>query len=99
MATPLRQIAENAGDEPAVVYDKVRSLDGNQGYDGSTGDYGDMIELGIPDPAKVTRTALQAAASVGGLMITTEAMVSEMPEDTPPPAPGGGGMPDMGGMM
>ena len=99
MATPLRQIAENAGDEPAVVYDKVRSLEGNQGYDGSTGDYGDMIELGIPDPAKVTRTALQAAASVGGLMITTEAMVSEMPEDNPPPAPGGGGMPDMGGMM
>ena len=99
MATPLRQIAENAGDEPAVVYDKVRSLEGNHGYDGSTGDYGDMIELGIPDPAKVTRTALQAAASVGGLMITTEAMVSEMPEDNPPPAPGGGGMPDMGGMM
>ena len=99
MATPLRQIAENAGDEPAVVYEKVRSLEGNHGYDGSTGDYGDMIELGIPDPAKVTRTALQAAASVGGLMITTEAMVSEMPEDNPPPAPGGGGMPDMGGMM
>ena len=99
MATPLRQIAENAGDEPAVVYDKVRGLEGNQGYDGSTGDYGDMIELGIPDPAKVTRTALQAAASVGGLMITTEAMVSEMPEDNPPPSPGGGGMPDMGGMM
>ena len=99
MATPLRQIAENAGDEPAVVYDKVRGLDGNHGYDGSTGDYGDMIELGIPDPAKVTRTALQAAASVGGLMITTEAMVSEMPEDNPPAAPGGGGMPDMGGMM
>ncbi|MCY3621238.1 MAG: chaperonin GroEL [Gammaproteobacteria bacterium] len=99
MATPLRQIAENAGDEPAVVYDKVRGLDGNHGYDGSTSDYGDMIELGIPDPAKVTRTALQAAASVGGLMITTEAMVSEMPEDNPPAPPGGGGMPDMGGMM
>ncbi len=101
MATPLRQIAENAGDEPAVVYDKVRSLDGNHGYDGSTGEYGDMIELGIPDPAKVTRTALQAAASVGGLMITTEAMVSEMPDDSPPAGGGmpGGGMGDMGGMM
>ena len=101
MATPLRQIAENAGDEPAVVYDKVRGLDGNHGYDGSTGEYGDMIELGIPDPAKVTRTALQAAASVGGLMITTEAMVSEMPEDNPPAGGGmpGGGMGDMGGMM
>ena len=99
MSTPLRQIAQNAGDEPAVVYDKVRSLEGNHGYDGATGDYGDMIELGIPDPAKVTRTALQAAASVGGLMITTEAMVSELPDDSPP----GGGMPpggmgDMGGM-
>ena len=100
MATPLRQIAENAGDEPAVVYDKVRNLDGNHGYDGATGEYGDMIELGIPDPAKVTRTALQAAASVGGLMITTEAMVSELPDDSPP-AGGmpGGGMGDMGGMM
>ena len=100
MATPLRQIAQNAGDEPAVVYDKVRTLHGNHGYDGSNGEYGDMIALGIPDPAKVTRTALQAAASVGGLMITTEAMVSEMPEDNPPPAmPPGGGMGDMGGMM
>ena len=101
MATPLRQIAQNAGDEPAVVYDKVRSLKGNQGYDGATGEYGDMIELGIPDPAKVTRTALQAAASIGGLMITTEAMVSELPEDNPPAAgmPPGGGMGGMDGMM
>ena len=99
MSSPLRQIAENAGDEPAVVVDKVRTLKGNHGYDGATGEYGDMIELGIPDPAKVTRIALQAAASVAGLMITTEAMVSELPEDNPPPMPGGGGMPDMGGMM
>lgn len=99
MSSPMRQIAENAGDEPAVVVDKVRSLKGNQGYDGATGEYGDMIELGIPDPAKVTRIALQAAASVAGLMITTEAMVSELPEDNPPSMPGGGGMPDMGGMM
>ena len=102
MATPLRQIAQNAGDEPAVVYEKVRSLDGNQGYDGATGEYGDMIELGIPDPAKVTRTALQAAASVAGLMVTTEAMVSELPEDNPPAAggmPPGGGMGGMDGMM
>ena len=99
MSSPMRQIAENAGDEPAVIVDKVRSLKGNQGYDGATGEYGDMIELGIPDPAKVTRIALQAAASVAGLMITTEAMVSELPEDNPPGMPGGGGMPDMGGMM
>ena len=101
MSTPLRQIAQNAGDEPAVVYDKVRLLEGNKGYDGATGEYGDMIELGIPDPAKVTRTALQAAASVGGLMITTEAMVSELPEDNPPAGgmPPGGGMGGMDGMM
>ena len=99
MSFPLRQIAENAGDEPAVVVDKVRSLEGNQGYDGATSEYGDMIALGIPDPAKVTRTALQAAASVAGLMITTEAMVSEAPDDSPPAMPAGGGMPDMGGMM
>ena len=100
MSTPLRQIAQNAGDEPAVIYEKVRSLEGNHGYDGSTGEYGDMIALGIPDPAKVTRTALQAAASVGGLMITTEVMVSEMPEDNPPGGGmPGGGMGDMGGMM
>ena len=100
MSTPLRQIAENAGAEPAVVYDKVRLLSGNHGYDGATGDYGDMIERGIPDPAKVARTALQAAASVGGLMITTEAMVSELPEDNPPAMPpGGGGMGGMDGMM
>ena len=100
MNAPLRQIAANTGDEPAVVVEKVRSLKGNHGYDGSTGEYGDMIELGIPDPAKVVRTALQSAASVAGLMVTTEAMVAEMPEDRPPAAvPPGGGMPDMGGMM
>ena len=98
MSHPLRQIAENAGAEPAVIVDKVRSLEGNHGYDGTTNEYGDMIERGIPDPAKVVRTALQSAASVAGLMITTEAMVSELPEDLPP-APPGGGMPDMGGMM
>lgn len=99
MSHPLRQIAENAGDEPAVVVDKVRGLEGNNGYNGATSEYGDMIAQGIPDPAKVTRTALQAAASVAGLMITTEAMVSEAPDDTPPAMPPGGGMPDMGGMM
>ncbi len=99
MSSPLRQIADNAGDEAAVVLDKVRGLDGNQGYNGATSEYGDMIEMGIPDPAKVTRTALQAAASVAGLMITTEAMVAEMPEDAPPAMPPGGGMGGMDGMM
>ena len=100
MSWPLRQIAINAGVEGAVVLDKVDALDGNQGFNAATGEYGDMLEMGILDPAKVVRSALQSAASVAGLMITTEAMVSEMPEDKPPPMPGGGGgMPDMGGMM
>ncbi|MDE0093891.1 MAG: chaperonin GroEL [Gammaproteobacteria bacterium] len=99
MEYPLRQIAQNAGGEPAVVVDKVRELEGSHGFDGATGEYGDMIALGIPDPAKVVRSALQSAASVAGLMITTEAMVSELPEDKPAAPPGGGGMPDMGGMM
>ncbi|MEM7096962.1 MAG: chaperonin GroEL [Pseudomonadota bacterium] len=98
MSAPLRQIAVNAGDEGAVVLDKVSALDGNQGYNAATGEYGDMLEMGILDPAKVTRTALQAAASVAGLMITTEAMVSDLPDEGG--AAGGmpGGMPDMGGM-
>ncbi len=98
MSAPLRQIATNAGDEGAVVMDKVAALEGNNGYNAATGEYGDMLEMGILDPAKVTRTALQAAASVAGLMITTEAMVSELPDDGG--AAGGmpGGMPDMGGM-
>ncbi len=98
MSAPLRQIASNAGAEGAVVLDKVMSLTGNDGFNAATGEYGDMLEMGILDPAKVTRTALQAAASVAGLMITTEAMVSELPEDNAPSMPGGG-MPDMGGMM
>ncbi|MCZ6861799.1 MAG: chaperonin GroEL [Alphaproteobacteria bacterium] len=99
MATPLRQIVVNAGDEGAVVLDKVSALESNHGYNAQTGEYGDMLEMGILDPTKVVRTALQAAASVAGLMITTEAMVSEAPDDSP--AGGGmpGGMPDMGGMM
>ena len=100
MSSPLRQIADNAGVEGAVILEKVNGLEGNQGFNAATGEYGDMLEMGILDPAKVVRSALQSAASVAGLMITTEAMVSEMPEDKPPPMPGGGGgMPDMGGMM
>ncbi|MBX3705171.1 MAG: chaperonin GroEL [Pseudomonadales bacterium] len=93
MSAPLRQIAANAGVEGSVVLDKVSQLKGNQGYNAATGEYGDMLEFGIIDPAKVTRTALQAAASVAGLMITTEAMIAEKPEEKP-----AGGMPDMGGM-
>ncbi|EKT4455702.1 chaperonin GroEL [Pseudomonas putida] len=91
--SPLRQITANAGDEPSVVADKVKQGSGNYGYNAATGEYGDMIEMGILDPAKVTRSALQAAASIGGLMITTEAMVADLPEDKP-----AAGMPDMGGM-
>jgi chaperonin GroEL len=99
MSAPLRQIAHNAGDEGAVILDKVLGLKGNNGYNAATGEYGDMLEMGILDPAKVTRTALQAAASVAGLMITTEAMVAELPEDNDGPGGMPGGMPDMGGMM
>ena len=94
MEGPLRQIVDNAGDEASVVLDKVRQGEGNFGYNAATGEYGDMIEMGILDPAKVTRTALQAAGSVAGLMITTEVMIAESPkDDAPAPA-----MPDMGGM-
>ena len=97
---PLRQIVTNAGDEASVVLDKVKQGSGNYGYDAATGQYGDMIEFGIIDPAKVTRTALQAAASIAGLMITTEAIVADLPEDKPAPAmPDMGGMGGMGGMM
>lgn len=92
--SPLRQIVANAGDEPSVVVDKVKQGSGNYGFNAATGVYGNMIEMGILDPAKVTRSALQAAASIGGLMITTEAMVAEIVEDKPAM----GGMPDMGGM-
>jgi chaperonin GroEL len=100
MSAPLRQIASNAGAEGSVVFDKVSHLTGNDGFNAATGEYGDMLAMGILDPAKVTRTALQAAASVAGLMITTEAMVSEVPEDkSAAPMPDMGGMGGMGGMM
>jgi chaperonin GroEL len=100
MEAPLRQIVTNAGEEASVVVDKVKQLKGNEGYNAATGEYGDMIAFGIPDPAKVTRTALQAAASVAGLMITTECMVTDMIDDSPAPAmPDMGGMGGMGGMM
>ncbi|MBN4053925.1 chaperonin GroEL [Haliea sp. AH-315-K21] len=100
LTSPLRQIAENAGDDGAVILDKVRSSKGNEGYNAATGEYGDMLKMGILDPTKVTRSALQAAGSVAGLMITTEAMVSELAEEKPAaPMPDMGGMGGMGGMM
>jgi len=101
MEGPLRQIVANAGDEASVVLDKVRQAEGNVGYNAATGEYGDMIAMGILDPAKVTRTALQAAGSVAGLMITTEVMIAESPKDdaAAPAMPDMGGMGGMGGMM
>lgn len=96
---PLRQIVANAGGEPSVVVDKVKQGSGNFGFNAATDTYGDMIEMGILDPAKVTRSALQAAASIGSLMITTEAMVAEAADDKGPAMPDMGGMGGMGGMM
>jgi len=95
MEAPLRQIVYNAGGEPSVVVAKVREGEGAFGFNAATEEYGDMLEMGILDPAKVTRSSLQAAASVASLIITTEAMVADLPEDEKPAA---AGMPDMGGM-
>ncbi len=100
MEAPLRQIVSNAGGEGSVVSDKIKQGEGSFGFNAATGEYGDMLEMGILDPAKVTRTALQAAGSVAGLMITTECMITEVVEDNPAPAmPDMGGMGGMGGMM
>jgi chaperonin GroEL len=97
---PLRQIVENAGEDAAVILNQVRAGKGSYGYNAATGEYGDMLEFGILDPAKVTRLALQNAASVAGLLLTTEVMIAEAPKDDHDhghPAPGGmGGMGDMG---
>ncbi|MBK1718572.1 chaperonin GroEL [Thiocystis violacea] len=100
MEEPLRQIVANAGEEPSVVLHKVVEGTGNFGYNAANGEYGDMVEMGILDPTKVTRSALQNAASVAGLMITTEAMIADEPKDDAPMPGGGGmgGMGDMGGM-
>ena len=101
MEEPLRQIVANAGGEPSVVQNEVANGDGNYGYNAATGEYGDMVEMGILDPTKVTRSALQNAASVASLMITTECMVAEEPKEEAAPAMPdmGGGMGGMGGMM
>ena len=95
---PLRQIVANAGDEPSVVINAVKNGEGNFGYNAATGEYGDMLEMGILDPAKVTRSALEHAASVAALMLTTECMITDIPEDKPA-MPDMGGMGGMGGMM
>lgn len=94
---PLRQIVANAGDEPSVVVNKVLEGTGNYGYNASNGTYGDLVELGVLDPAKVTRSALQNAASVASLILTTDALVAELPkEDAAPAMPDAGGMGGMG---
>ncbi len=98
MEAPLREIVTNCGEEPSVVLNAVKDGTGNYGYNAATGEYGDMIAFGILDPTKVTRSALQNAASIAGLMITTEAMVAELPKKDEPAMPGGGGMGGMGDM-
>ena len=98
MEAPLREIVTNAGEEPSVIVNAVKEGKGSYGYNAATGEYVDMLEAGILDPTKVTRTALQNAASIAGLMITTEAMVGELPKKDEPAMPPGGGMGDMGGM-
>lgn len=100
MEAPLRQIVANAGEEPSVIANRVREGSGNFGYNAATEQYGDMIEMGILDPTKVTRSALQYAASIAGLMITTECMIADLPKkEAEAPAAGMGGMGGMGGMM
>jgi chaperonin GroEL len=101
MEAPLREIVANCGEEPSVVLNAVANGKGNYGYNAATGEYGDMVQFGILDPTKVTRTALQNAASIAGLMITTEAMVAEAPKKEAAGGDhghGGGGMGGMGGM-
>lgn len=99
MEAPMRQIVANAGGEASVVVDKVKQGEGSFGFNAASGEYGDMLDMGILDPAKVTRSALQAAASVAGMMITTECMVTELPEDKPAAPAMDPGMGGMGGMM
>jgi len=100
MESPLRAIVANAGDEPSVVVNKVMEGKGSFGYNAASGEYGDMLAMGVVDPTKVTRVALQNAASIAGLMLTTACMVAELPEDKPAAGGmGGGGMGGMEGMM
>lgn len=100
MEAPLRQIVANAGEEPSVIANKVKAGEGNTGYNAATEVYGNMIDMGILDPTKVTRSALQYAASIAGLMITTECMITDLPkEEKPDMSSAGAGMGGMGGMM
>jgi chaperonin GroEL len=99
--SPLRSLAANAGEEGSVIVDKVKKAKGNEGYNVATGQYEDLVKAGVVDPKKVTRSALQNAASIAGLLLTTECLITDLPEkDKPAPGGGGhgGGMGDMGGM-
>ena len=96
---PARQIVQNAGDDGSVVVGKIlEHAKYSYGYNAQTGTYGDLVSEGVIDPTKVVRCALQDAASIAGLLITTEAMVAERPKEAAPPMPPGGGMGGMGGM-
>ena len=100
---PPRQLADNAGQEGALIVQEVKKRKGNEGYNVATGEYEDLVKAGVVDPTKVTRSALQNAASISGLLLTTEAIITEMPEKEkgggmPPGGMGGGGMGGMGGM-
>jgi chaperonin GroEL len=95
---PLRALAANAGEEGSVIVDKVKKAKGNEGYNVATGDYEDLVKAGVVDPKKVTRTALQNAASISGLLLTTECLITELPEKDKPAAPAGHGPGGMGGM-
>jgi chaperonin GroEL len=96
--SPLRQLASNAGREGALIVQEVKARKGSEGYDVARGEYVDLLKAGVVDPTKVTRTALQNAASISGLLLTTEALVSEMPEKEKPAPAAPGGMGGMGGM-
>ncbi|WP_280562269.1 MULTISPECIES: chaperonin GroEL [unclassified Chromohalobacter] len=96
MESPLRQIVTNAGQEASIIVNQIKAGEGNYGYNAQTGEYGDLFDMGVLDPAKVTRSAMQSAGSVAGLMITTEAMIADDPDEQE--SGGGGGAPDMGGM-
>ena len=98
LSAPTRLIAENAGHEGAIVVREVESASGSEGFDAVAGEIVDLIGAGVIDPVKVTRAALQNAASIAGLMLTTEVLVADKPEEKPPPGPPGGGMDGMGGM-
>ena len=96
--SPTRELAKNAGVEGSVVVEEVKKRKGNEGYNVATGQYEDLVKAGVVDPKKVTRTALQNASSIAGLLLTTECLIADIPEkEKPAPMPGGGDMGGMGG--